>query len=364
MTKVSEIVKAARYILTDTPNDTASRGWSDERLVQLVDEAQLEICKKTSIFKREYYIPLSNGIYTYSLPDDLIKIDRVMSDKRVTQMSMADMDDIDLYWRRIIGDEIIHYILDSVNMNKLEVYPIPSEALTYVPFYRIVDIQGKFYFVLNNPVGVFTGNTPIIGELDPTTGVLTEVRGDLSIGNLTDYLLEPTIWGLITDIFGLENISTYYTQPSTGVLSGVSYGSGGQTLSTSVWGTITDVSQKVGLMDATWGAITSVARDSSVLKVRYSALPEHINGIDSALNIPDKWTEAIKYYVAGYALLDDNDAANNNKGLQFISKFNSDIDAINKLGKSTDASKSATRFRGQKHNRGEDYGDYRRNSIY
>ena len=59
MTKVSSIVKSARYILADVVDEDNTSGWSVDRLIDLISEAQEDICKATSIFKREYYVPLA-----------------------------------------------------------------------------------------------------------------------------------------------------------------------------------------------------------------------------------------------------------------------------------------------------------------
>ncbi len=344
MTKVSELITGIRYILVDAPNLTEARGWSDERLLNLIDEAQKDICKETKIFKREHYLSLSLGSYTYPLPDDFIKADRFMDwERKIPEKSMCDMDTYRASWRTDVGDSVGAIIQDSVNMNQLEVYPIPSETLAYVPFYKAHITADLVEYFLYNVEGVTVDATN--ATFSSTLGVLTEYVEDITNVNVN---VDVTPWGILTDRLtvtdsdGLGGNVTLvsYSDPVTGVVSNIErvdqYG---------IWGAVVGVNQAYGLLGGTWGVVASLATGNSVVKVRYSALTETLDDIGGQLTIPDKWATAIKYYVAGYALLDDNDAKNNEKGAAFTQRYTKDVSDLNGVGSSTDAARSATTYR-------------------
>ena len=139
-------------------------------------------------------------------------------------------------------------------------------------------------------------------------------------------------------------VRTLYPNQTTGVLVDVA-SEANVAEEQGLWGAITDVNQAAGMLGGTWGVVTSTTKSSAVVKVRYSALPEELKYVGSNLALPDKWATAIKYYVAGFALLDDNDAKNNEKGVMFIGKYDKEKDKLTKLGVSTNPSKSATGYR-------------------
>jgi len=341
MTSVKEIIKSVRYILVDSPVSEEARGWSDERLLDLIDEAQKEICKESRIFKKTHYLSMAYGQYSYKLPDDFVSADRFATfEARIPQLSMTDLDELATDWRARFSDQIEAIIKDGVDMNRLEVYPKRDDALVFIPFYTVAYIGGGYYLVLQRPKGVFSGLDTDVGLLNPNTGVLTSTTGALGV-DLSDYEFAITYWGTITDVIGLNNLSTAYPDSPKGVLSDVNTRI---TADNVTWGAITDVAQLYGDIGGTWGVVCSLAKSNAVVNIRYSAIPQTLLYLDSLISIPDKWVTAIKYYASGLALLDDNDAKNNQKGIVFTQKAVAEIARLIKLGNSTDGSRSATRY--------------------
>jgi len=348
VTKVADLINKIRYILVDAPNLQEARGWSDERFIDLIDEAQKDICTTARIFKREHYLSLAKGVYSYPLPDDFISADRFTTwNAKLPELTMNDMDERSISWRLDEANYVEAIIQDSVNMNFLEIYPKPNAELTYTPFYTVVSFENKWYFVLQNTDGVLSDTLPDVALYDPVEGVYLDATGSAELANLTDMEYATTLWGTITDVYGnVGTVRTLYPNQRDGVLTGVDARAGATAEEADLWGVITDVNQAAGMLGGTWGVVTSTTKSESVVKVRYSALPEELKYETSNLALPDKWATAIKYYVAGYALLDDNDAKNNEKGIMFIGKYDTEKDKLTKLGNSTTATKSATAYRG------------------
>ena len=91
MTRVQDIIKGVRITL----NDPNAERWSDEDLLYLINEGQEDIAKQAELFKGTFVIPLEKGKDIYALPDDLIKLQRVVYDNyKLEVVSTRFMDDL------------------------------------------------------------------------------------------------------------------------------------------------------------------------------------------------------------------------------------------------------------------------------
>jgi hypothetical protein len=343
----------------DSPNLQEASGWSDARLLDLINEAQEDICKEARILKKEHYIPLASGVYTYTLPNDFITAERYMSSEGVIpEKSMSDLDAINFAWRIEEGDIIKAIIIDAVNMNTLEVYPKPSESLTYKPFYQWYRIGTEFQLILNDVYGeVASSDANGVSNSDFGTLTSASVTTPGSISTVS------SLFGIVTDAFteeqalAISNGTTVIPMTSDiGIVTDavpLEYDN-----NPNLYGGVTDVRQSVGLLGGTFGIVTSVADGEAVVKIRYASLPEPISLMESYLSLADKWKTCVKYYVAGMALLDDNDAKNNEKGVVFMQKYSNEVKRLKGLTSSINPTKSEVRYRGISNRNSNTNGDY------
>ena len=119
MSRISEILKKARYSLSDLDGDR----WTDERLVYLLDEAQKQLIHKTGSLKQIYNLDAYEGQRVYTLSDDVVTINRV--EYKQTKLQFIDMDKF--YDIMDNSKNPMFCIYDKLDRNNFVIYPTPEE---------------------------------------------------------------------------------------------------------------------------------------------------------------------------------------------------------------------------------------------
>ena len=272
MTRVQEIIKGARITLQD-PDGTR---WSDDDLIYYINEGQKDIAKQTELFKSTKVIPLTKGQDKYPLPDNLLKLQRVLyNDYKIEIVSTRYMDDLSRNssthnyrrdnqyycndfinsnrdsWRKdtTTGD-IAYVIFDYDNEKELRTYPRPfSDELT-----TLFDVDPLF------------GVTDSFDDSDPTA--LFGVIGSFSSSDSPDAVVDP--------VFG----------------------------------------------------VVGTAGNSEALIVRYVIAPEPIETIFDDPRLPEIYDTALKYWTTGQALRNDLNIQNRQYGAEEISLYTRELEAI------------------------------------
>ena len=301
---VGNIVKKARTKLGDSDNT----GWSDDILINFVDQGQKDLCKMARIYKRTLYMGLLPHTTQYPLPEDCFQIDRVEYDD--TALSVLSREDQDTRY----DEKSLHIIKSDINMGTVEVSEL-IELSNYATF-----IEGI----------VIDEYTPIV--VDPVLGLVTE-----------------------TDIVGLDmgselgvvvgfdsNLNEDGDIAEFGDISGVKAGALEQTNSSDSSGFLTELTLAVDDSDSeksygfltsvgdhnaagTYGVCTDVLAKSVYIKIYYSAISSTVNSLYDALVVKDIWEKALVHYVVGMARQDDNDEGNYVLGTQELDKYDKEV---------------------------------------
>ena len=210
-TRVADIITRAR----DTLADPKKERWSDDRLLRLLDEAQKDFARQTSLLKGYANIPLIPFTATYSLPEDCWRITRAhYAERNLRLVSHEAMDAFDEDWYTRQGSTIETLVFDQRNDNVIRCYPIPDDSsVEYNYTFEQSDTPeyagaGRFGVVtefadytFDGVFGVTTGLfDPAISteSFDSPYGVLTDV-GE-STGNIAIfYIRDPQRIKYMTD---------------------------------------------------------------------------------------------------------------------------------------------------------------------
>jgi hypothetical protein len=104
---------------------------------------------------------------------------------------------------------------------------------------------------------------------------------------------------------------------------------------------------KYGVVSAVTDSINPpppMSKPIGYMNVYYSAVPKMPTSPDEALVLPDIWLSAFMHYVSGYALQDDNDANNIERGELEIRKYMRVLDKIFKTIAKDSTSSIATKL--------------------
>ena len=124
-TRVADIITRAR----DTLADPKKERWSDDRLLRLLDEAQKDFARQTSLLKGYANILLIPFTATYSLPEDCWRITRAhYAERHLRLVSHEAMDEFDPDWYTRQGSAIDALVFDQRNDSVIRCYPIPDDS--------------------------------------------------------------------------------------------------------------------------------------------------------------------------------------------------------------------------------------------
>lgn len=294
MSRISDIIRQARVTLADKDADR----WSDDRLIQLIDEAQKDIIKQTKYLKGEFSLSPQVGVNKYKLPDDVWFLTRVTFDScPIPFLSYNDFDRSEFVdrldydwsshyservsgpsyptdcWEEDTGGEVCAILYDKRAISEITIYPIPNDSIVLdgYPFDNAQEPQ-------------FEG--------DEVLGVVTAIDG---------YTFNST-QGVVTNIF--------------------------------------DPAQNEGDFNSIYGVVTSIAETKGLVKFWYIRLPKTVTAITDTLETPALFDTAIRYYVIAHAFLDDLDTRFVERSDKFLNFYLREITIADETS-STDGVKNA-----------------------
>jgi len=118
VTRVEQALNNIRAALSDIDGDR----WSDNQLISYIDKAQKELCKSSGDLKTTYSIDIVEGEYAYTLPDNVIRINRVEYKRK--ELPFRPIDKLE----RVGLDhgEPEYALFDKLRRDKIVLYPTPN----------------------------------------------------------------------------------------------------------------------------------------------------------------------------------------------------------------------------------------------
>ena len=290
---VQSVIKDARFRL----GDTDETGWSDERLLSLINAGQRDLCRRASVYRRMVYIDLANGKDNYALPSDCYNITRIERDGK--QLPIYSREDVQ--HTRIAHSN--YAIKSNLNRSQIEIYPLPTNISNYDEYVEGTELYDEIQ--LGSALGVVSGGVPV----DVVTGVLSGVHDFTACNPKTKY-------GELSDVG--SNTSITRMSPE-GVLAALiprstEYSAYGFLESIGVEGVV-----------GTYGICTHASFGANYITVYYDAVPPIIKWTTGTLYIEDLWFAAILHYVVGMARQDDNDEGNYQLGDIELQKYDVEV---------------------------------------
>lgn len=287
--------------------DTKRQRWTDDRLLQILNEGQADICKTTGIYRKETVLPLAVGQTRYILPSDCMTIKRLeYKDNIVSIFSRNDLDVGKTADGEFVG------IKDNLPMGNLDIYP----ALEELEADNVLVVEGSNFeneYIIDNVYGVVTDiTTPL--EVDPVYGVVS------SLDNTPLDTDTPTIYGEVVRTPSDTPVDYEVTPSNYGVTTGI------ETVisdNTTLFGFITD--SDTYEISGKFGITTDIVPAVNTLRVYYDAVPANLTDSGASLVIPDIWESSMVRYIVGTALQDDNDSNNIQRGEMELQKYGSEV---------------------------------------
>jgi len=305
---VKTIVDAARYRL----GDRDKTGWPDDRLVQLVNDAQKDICKTTSIHRRITYIPLANDQVLYPLPKDCYDVERL--EYMGVQLPIYSREDLE----NIKNPPHRFAIKSNLNRSLIEIYPEHTDLELFEGFI-VGTVSASSIIEVVPPVGVAaTSNDPAI-VIEQSMGVVTHLTESIDCHGNTDF---GSIVGSSLDLKMV--VHSVSDNQDLGVLCDVGFKAG---------------DEHYGFFDhmnniysqGVYGLTTDVLFPEYYITVFYVALPPIVEFYNGALVLDDVWEKALIHYVVGMARQDDNDEGNYKLGEAEINKYDKEVAKAKKI---------------------------------
>lgn len=319
MSRLENLITNIRYSLADHNGDR----WSTERLLALIDEAQLDICQRAKVLRGKVSIPVIDGKAEYKLPDDVLLLDRVLLDNQAIELvSHNTLDTNTMNWEDSTG-RVVKCVYDKQNRANIRLYPIPEMGsgadLTFTKAYSkemsVTTSLGEIVTGVeldqqDKDFGVVTGISSIVQQYEgdtPSLNVIPYIMlGDFGVTNniLYDYtdVKQGDDYGLSVDLSGYECVDDF------GLITGVLD------------------SDDDYIIECDTGIITGLDVMTSTLSVNYIKKPDKISTLQDTLTLDEVFDKAIKYYVTSKAFRDDLDAQNRALGNEEFSLYERELD--------------------------------------
>lgn len=275
-TRLEEIITRAR----DTLSDPNGERWSDARLIRLADDAQKLIAKHAKSLRSKVDVPLAALTAEYALPDAIPGAVTV--------------------WTAAGG----------------------AVQLTALP--------GALSYALPPSINRITR---ALNELGAPIPVLTHDQADKLYGSAWEALVQSPMQALIFDKNDQSRLKVYPipvettpTEISTEIgnlnsLYGITVAGG--------------LESTYDVMSSPFGVVVGVAQITSTSFTLYFVrAPNPLLVITDNIELNQMYDMAMKFYIAGMALLDDNDAQSRSRGAEEIGFFNAEL-----KGAKTDSSR-------------------------
>ena len=309
--RVGDVVESARARL----GDSEKTGWSDTRLIRLVNEGQKDICKLTSVYRNKAYISLANGITTYALPKDCFNVTRV--EYMDEQLPIYSREDIDNSFT--IPDR--YATKSNLKKRVLEVLPAFDDLAFYDSFIKGEQID--FRFIDGSSLGVVAIAIEDDGVcLDKPEGLTTtlatiQTEDDqvfTNYGDVSGYLYDDLMMSAMTEYGVYVGTNTYVGMRPTNF---------------SAFGFLTAINSNH--VKDVYGVTYGFVLPETHLLVYYDAVPPSTNWMGGLLVLDDMWFQALVHYVVGQARQDDNDEGNYKIGELELAKYTTEIAKAKKL---------------------------------
>lgn len=280
MNRIQQIIRNARFKL----GDVNAERWTDDRLLNLVEAAQLDIVKQTKILKRSFNVLMIEGQHTYELPEDAWIILRATYNN--VPLALKTYDEMDSFvetvgisahrvsnvdhkvpysiraaanaWETDTGKDVLALIYDNREHNTIRVYPIPA---------NLSDVD-------------YTFDKPGLPEFlgDDYTGVVTAI---------TDYTFN-SVFGIVAELYD-PNIALEHTSSDFGV-------------------------------------VTGIAESNSTVTVWCCRRPASLTSVYDSLEVASIYDDAIMHYVVAHAFDDDVDARSMEKSNKALGYYKRELD--------------------------------------
>lgn len=284
-TRIAQILRQARQTLGDKDGDR----WSDQDLLDLLDEGHKDYAHHAQILRGVYEMAVLDGQAIYTLPDDIFKVLRVEFDNKFLTISTYDeMDEharnlvmnrrdldspsstrvnsdfnsdfVTVQWQSDTAPEPSAIIFDKSNMGECRLYPIPSET------------EDQAQYTFQNESGI---DLPFVGA--ELFGLVTAVD---------DYTFDSTL-GVVTDLY--------------------------------------DPFVEHEVFNQVEGVVTAMGESTGSILFRYIKTPDAVNTLTSDLLTPRAFDKGLKYYITGHALRNDLDTRNVERGNQELAFYEREL---------------------------------------
>lgn len=163
---VSTLIASIRDIISD-PDGTR---WNDTRLIELIDEAQKDICKQTKVLRTTKHLVAHPDQANYSLPEDMRLLSRVLyNGVRLVFKSHDELDKLSTSWESDTGTPK-YVVFDKLDRGILKLYPIP-DFTENVPF-ELADATLMTIYYVQNPTTLVADTDDL--QLDDSYKTLIE----------------------------------------------------------------------------------------------------------------------------------------------------------------------------------------------
>lgn len=192
MSRIQEIFLRVR----DTLNDHQKQRWSDANLLRNLNQGIIDIAIHTGFFKDNVAVALMNGIDTYQLPDNVLRVSHCQYGwEPIALVSSGWMDhNRETDWRYTVTDgDITKVVYDEVERQQLRVYPRPFGD------------YNTEYAEMDSVYGVTTGITGY--GIDPDYGVVGSI-----VSPDVNAEAQNSIYGVLVGMALAEALIVYYTK--------------------------------------------------------------------------------------------------------------------------------------------------------
>ncbi len=181
---ILDVIEASRARL----GDTDSTGWTDKRLLNLVNAGQRDLCRRASIYRRMVYLDLANGRNIYSLPFDCYNVSRIeRGGKQLPIYSREDAQSVKI-------PHEVYAIKSNINRSQLEIFPAPTDISEFDNYIEgrteedvLYEIMLKFGIDLTYPIEIEKVSNKKIFVIG--FGALFVCLSDEITTNIADYIV-------------------------------------------------------------------------------------------------------------------------------------------------------------------------------
>jgi hypothetical protein len=316
-----DIISQARERL----GDVKKQRWTDNRLLSIVSQGQVDICTSTGYLRKEVILSLIKGKTRFNLPKDCYSIKRVEYNGDLLPLHTRSDKDVP---RAITADYTAYK--SNLNMDKLEIQPAIAELSLEVMYFKGDSTEDSLR--VDPLFGVVTSSTTSDLAVDPVYGVIVNTEQEFIAENYEPSEGYGEIAGTSDDIYPV-----YFPDGQFGVTVDADYD-----FSTEKFGFISEVNN--GVISGGYGIVTEVSAYSDAVHVYYVAIPDKLRYITATLVIPEIWEDLLIRYTVGTALQDDNDANNITRGEGELQKYIIKLQEIKDISSKDFSANTSTKY--------------------